>query len=52
MKNILIIEDDDFFRELLRKKLLSEGFSVLEAVNGEKGIEGRAAVIYVKNSFL
>ena len=38
-KNILIIEDDDFFRELIRKKLLSEDFDVIEAVDGEKGIE-------------
>lgn len=38
-KNILIIEDDDFFRELIRKKLVSEGFEVAEAVDGEKGIE-------------
>lgn len=39
MKSILIIEDDDFFRELVRKKLSSEGFSVFEAVDGEKGIK-------------
>jgi DNA-binding response OmpR family regulator len=38
-KHILIIEDDDFFRELIRKKLVSEGFEVSEAVDGEKGIE-------------
>lgn len=38
-KNILIIEDDDFFRDLLKKKLLSLGFIILEAVNGEEGIE-------------
>jgi len=36
-KKILIIEDDDFFRELLRKKLKSEGFEVAEATDGEKG---------------
>lgn len=39
MKTILIIEDDDFFRELIRKKLTSKDFSFLEAVNGETGIE-------------
>lgn len=38
-KNILIIEDDAFFRELVAKKLTSDGFDVLEAVDGEKGIE-------------
>jgi len=38
-KNILVIEDDDFFRELLRKKLLSGDFNIIEAVDGERGIE-------------
>jgi len=38
-KQILIIEDDDFFRELIKKKLVSEGYEVSEAVDGEKGIE-------------
>ncbi len=38
-KNILIVEDDDFFRELIKKKLVSEGFEVLEAPNGERGVE-------------
>ncbi len=37
MKNILIIEDDDFFRELVKKKLQSE-FNVFEAINGEMGV--------------
>ena len=40
MKKILIIEDDDFFRELIRKKLLSnKNFEIIEAIDGEKGIE-------------
>lgn len=38
-KNILIIEDDDFFRELISKKLVLSGFGVLEAVNGQRGLE-------------
>ena len=38
-KNILIIEDDEFFRELITKKLSSGGFEVLGAVDGPKGIE-------------
>jgi len=39
MKKVLIIEDDDFFRELIRKKLSSnKDFEVIEAVDGEKGI--------------
>lgn len=42
-KNILIIEDDEFFRELMRKKLLSKDFNVFEAIDGEKGIEAMKA---------
>ena len=38
-KNILIIEDDEFFRELISKELVSKGFGILEAVDGQKGIE-------------
>ena len=38
-KKILIIEDDDFFRGLISKKLLFEGFDMYMAVNGEEGIK-------------
>ena len=38
-KNILIVEDDQFFRELLKKKLTSVGFSIIEASNGAEGVE-------------
>ena len=38
-KNILIVEDDQFFRDLLKKKLSSLGFNILEASNGEEGID-------------
>lgn len=38
-KNILIIEDDQFFRELITKTLVSGGFGVLGAIDGQKGIE-------------
>ena len=38
-QNILIIEDDAFLRDLLKKKLESFGFAVSEAVDGEKGIK-------------
>jgi len=38
-KNILIIEDDEFFRELISKKLSLSEFNVLEAIDGQKGIE-------------
>jgi len=37
-KNILIIEDDEFFRELISKKLLSKGFKISEAVDGKTGL--------------
>ncbi len=36
---ILLIEDDKFLRELIVKKLNKEGFSTLEAVDGESGIQ-------------
>jgi CheY-like chemotaxis protein len=38
-KIILVVEDDDSLREALNKKLLSEGFVVFEAKNGEEGLE-------------
>lgn len=38
MQTILIIEDDEFLRELISKKLSSVGFGILEAVNGEDGL--------------
>lgn len=36
---ILVVEDDKFLRELISQKLLKEGYDVVEAVDGEKGIE-------------
>lgn len=38
-KKILFIEDDDFFRGLVAKKLLFEQFDVYLAVNGEEGVK-------------
>jgi DNA-binding response OmpR family regulator len=38
-KKILIIEDDKFLRELITRKLIEEGFEVLEAVDGEEGMK-------------
>ena len=38
-KNILIIEDDKFLRELIVQKLFKEGYAVSEAVDGEEGIK-------------
>jgi len=38
-KKILIIEDDDFLRQLISQKMSSEGFAVSLAVDGSDGIE-------------
>ena len=38
-KNILIIEDDEFLRGLINKKLSAEGFNIISAVDGEEGIK-------------
>ena len=38
-KKILIIEDDKFLRELISQKLTKEGYEIIEAVDGEKGIK-------------
>jgi len=37
-KNILVIEDDKFLRDLIIQKIIKEGFNVIEAVDGEEGI--------------
>ncbi len=39
MAKILIIEDDKFLRELISKKLSGENFEIIEAIDGEKGME-------------
>ena len=38
-KTILVVEDDKFLRELICQKLKKEGFSISEAVDGEKGLQ-------------
>jgi two-component system cell cycle response regulator DivK len=38
-KRILVIEDSDINRRLMRDILLNHGFEVLEAVDGKEGIE-------------
>ncbi len=38
-KNILIIEDDKFLRELIVRKVVKEGFDVSEAIDGEEGLK-------------
>ena len=38
-KNILIIEDDRFLRELIAQKLTKENYNISEAVDGEEGVK-------------
>ncbi len=38
-KTILIVEDDEFLRELIIRKLTEEGFKVSQAIDGEEGIK-------------
>lgn len=38
-KKIFIVEDEEQYREILAKKLTSEGFDVLTAEDGEKALE-------------
>jgi DNA-binding response OmpR family regulator len=37
-KKILVVEDDKFLRELIKRKLISENFEVGEAVDGEEAL--------------
>ncbi|MCP6718397.1 MAG: response regulator [Patescibacteria group bacterium] len=39
MKKVLIIEDEDLIMDLLKKKLIQEGYEVSTAYDGEQGIE-------------
>jgi len=39
MKKILIIEDDELFRETLAEKIKSENYEVLSAEDGEQGLK-------------
>lgn len=38
-KKILIVEDDNFLRELITQKLITEGYELLEAIDGEEGLK-------------
>lgn len=38
-KVILIVEDEASLRNVLREKLIREGFAILEAKNGEEGMK-------------
>lgn len=39
MAKILIVEDDRFLRELIARKLIKEGYEIVEAVDGEEGVK-------------
>jgi DNA-binding response OmpR family regulator len=38
-KTILIVEDDKFLRELISKKLIQEGYDIIETIDGEEGLK-------------
>lgn len=38
LKKILLIEDDKFLRELMNKKLVTMGYDVVSAADGESGL--------------
>lgn len=37
---VLLVEDDNFLREICSKKLINEGFTVYEAIDGSQALEG------------
>ncbi len=39
MTKILVVEDDKFLREMISRKLDKEGYEVVQAIDGEKGVE-------------
>jgi DNA-binding response OmpR family regulator len=42
MKSILIVEDDEQYRDILNKRLTEEGYSVITATNGSDGLDKAA----------
>ncbi len=38
-QKIFIVEDDKFLRELISKKLVSEGYQIGQALDGEEGVK-------------
>ena len=38
-KSILVVEDDQFLRDLIVKKLEEEGLDIIQAVDGEEGLQ-------------
>ncbi len=46
LKRILLVDDDEILRELMRLLLEDEGYAVDECVDGEKGLHALEAVDY------
>jgi len=48
-RNVLVIEDDQFLRDLIIRKLEEEGFETLQAIDGEEGLriirENKPAIV-------
>lgn len=38
-KKLLVIEDDKFLRQLITRKLDKKDFNIIEAIDGEKGLD-------------
>lgn len=51
-KTVLVVDDDSDIRDSLRGLLEFEGFSVLEAVNGQVAIDFLSAAIHLPNLIL
>ena len=39
MKKILVVDDENFNRDIIKKVLIKEGFSILEATNGKESLK-------------
>ncbi|MBM3736579.1 MAG: response regulator [Acidobacteria bacterium] len=42
MKKILIVEDNDFNRDMLCRRLVRRGFEVVQAIDGQEGLDAAA----------
>jgi len=39
VKKILVVDDENFNRDIIKKVLIKEGFSILEATNGKESLK-------------
>lgn len=44
-KTILIVEDEDILREIVKDYLLNEGYEVLEAIDGNEALTIKEIII-------